>query len=76
MVAWIPNVVGMITLAAAGSKALLALPLDDPAPPSSASIITFVSTLIVTMACWAPIVPDYSVFHDHKAPRYVRRHSR
>lgn len=66
-IAWIPNVVGMIVMAAVGTKSLTTLPLGDPNPVSAASIMTFAAALAAGIIGWSPIVPDYGIFHDYKA---------
>lgn len=66
-IAWIPNVVGMIVMAAVGSKSLATLPLGDPSPATAASIMTFAAALAAGIIGWSPIVPDYGIFHDHQA---------
>lgn len=57
----------MIVMAAVGSKSLATLPLGNPSPVTAASIMTFAAALAAGIIGWSPIVPDYGIFHDHKA---------
>ena len=71
MLCWIPNAVAMIVMLAVNHKTLLSVPLGDPTPVSAASILTFAAAVAVSVVAWCPVTPDYGIFHDHKASRYV-----
>ena len=69
MLAWIPNAVAIIVMLGVSGKTLVSLPVEDPAPVSAASILTFAAALAVSVVAWCPITPDYGIFHDHKTSR-------
>lgn len=70
MLSWVPNVLGIITMLAVGGKRVASVPSNDPTPASAASIMTFMSTVVVFIVSWCAIAPEYSVFHSYKASRY------
>ena len=69
MIAWIPNVIAFIIMAAVGGKHLASVPIASEYPASTASILSFASALAVTVIAWSTISPDYGVFHDAKGSR-------
>ncbi|KAL6307006.1 permease for cytosine/purines, uracil, thiamine, allantoin-domain-containing protein [Sparassis latifolia] len=66
-VVWIPNVVAFIVMVVVGWKDLVSAPLYSTSPVSVSVIMTFGATLAATNVSWAPLTPDYGVYHDHRA---------
>ncbi|CCM05632.1 uncharacterized protein FIBRA_07861 [Fibroporia radiculosa] len=64
---WIPNVVALIVMLGVSGKHLVNAPLSSPFPTSASAMMTFGATLAATVVSYAPLTPDYGVYHDHKA---------
>ena len=67
--AWIPSVVTFIVMLAVGGKHLVLMPA--PAPVSTATIISYSSTVASSVISWCTMTPDYGVYHSGKASAYV-----
>jgi purine-cytosine permease-like protein len=68
-VAWIPTVVGLCVMLGIGGQHLASGP-SYPAP-SAASILSFAATVAGADLSWCTMTPDYGVYHDANASRYV-----
>lgn len=71
MIAWIPNVVAFIVMLSVSGKTLTTIPVTSSAPVTAAAVMSFASTLGTTVVSWSTISPDYGIFHDANASRYV-----
>ncbi|KAI0088273.1 permease for cytosine/purines, uracil, thiamine, allantoin-domain-containing protein [Irpex rosettiformis] len=67
MLSWAPNVITFIVMLGVSGSALFSVPTSGSVPATAASILTFASTLAVSVISWCPIVSDYGIFHDAKA---------
>ncbi|KAI0649846.1 permease for cytosine/purines, uracil, thiamine, allantoin-domain-containing protein [Trametes meyenii] len=65
---WIPNVIAFIIMLGVGGKQLASAPVASPEPASPAMVLSFGSSLAATVVAWAPVTPDYGVYHDKDAP--------
>ena len=69
-VAWIPNGIAFITMLGTGGKQLGSyIPPVEPA--STASVLSFATTIVANDMSWCIITPDYGVYHSSKASRLV-----
>lgn len=64
---WIPNVIAFVVMLAVSGKHLVDAPLTSPSPVLASAVMTFGATLAATNVSYAPLTPDYGVYHDRKA---------
>ncbi|EED77647.1 predicted protein [Postia placenta Mad-698-R] len=63
---WIPNVIAFVVMLAVSGKHLVDAPLTSPSPVLASAVMTFGATLAATNVSYAPLTPDYGVYHDRK----------
>lgn len=67
VIIWIPNVVAFIVLLSVGGTHLVAVPNAGLTPVTPAIIFNFAATLAGSVISWAPITPDYGIYHTPEA---------
>ncbi|KAH7910973.1 permease for cytosine/purines, uracil, thiamine, allantoin-domain-containing protein [Hygrophoropsis aurantiaca] len=65
--AWIPSVIAFIVMLAVGYPQLHANQSALVAPPTTAGIVSFASTVISSVLSWCTLAADYGVYHSPAA---------